>query len=524
MNPTIAIFGCDADAGLKRAFQELAEVLQLRPEFSAAGNLNELAGTVSVLNSAESPAAVPKFQFIRGNNSQTDSTAAVIEFSAHLILPAFLRGRKIVLGKESGWQFLDDPKLGEVAASINGRPIWRIAGESSRVVWSVSTPPPRLSAGEHLSQFFNGETFLPLLPLYLFLRGLSPESRWQAPQLRACLVVDDPNLHARTYGHVDYQSLATLAREKKFHAAMATIPLDAWWTNSEAVRIFRENPRTLSLLVHGNDHLHGELARSCHNGERNALVLESLKRIESLEQRTAIRVDRVMAPPHGVCAPEMFAVLRAGGYEGMTTNRWSLWKHNPAAQLPACSGLHPADLLGGLPVLNRFRFKSSICHGETVMAAVLRQPVIPYGHHQDFAGGMAHFHAAVDTVNSLGNVRWMSLREILETNFEHQIERDTFRVRMFSRRIKFTPPAGITAVQIESTRDAGELPKKFELISPQGKTAIFIGEPAAIPTGAELEMREIAAAPESRLARPAYKSTFVRLRRLVLETRDRLRI
>jgi len=182
-------------------------------------------------------------------------------------------------------------------------------------------------------------------------------------------------------------------------------------------------------LVHGNDHWHGELARPLRNGERDEIVLQSLKRIESLERRAGIHVDRVMAPPHGVCAPEMLDALRTGGYEGMTTNRWSLWKHNPPARLPASLGLQPADLLGGgLPVLNRFRFKSSISHGETIMAAVMRQPVIPYGHHQDFAGGLAHVQAAVEKVNSLGAVRWMSLREILETNFEHRIDRVTFYV------------------------------------------------------------------------------------------------
>jgi hypothetical protein len=531
MNPTVAISGCDADADLKRAFQELTAVLQLRAGFSPARNLNDLVGTVDVSNSAETTTPVPlqpvpKFQFIPGNNAPAKSDGATIEFLDHPILPVFLRRQRIVLGKESGWQFLDDPKLGEVVASINGRPVWRIAGESGCPVWSVSTPLPRLAAGERLSQHFNGETFLSLLPLYLFLRRLSPESRWQAPPLMASLVVDDPNLHARTYGHIDYQSLATLVRKKQFHVAMATIPLDAWWTNVEAARIFRENHRALSLLVHGNDHLHDELARSFHNGERNALVLESLKRIESLEQRAGIGVDRVMAPPHGVCAPEMFDALQTGGYEGMTTNRWSLWKHNPTAQLPASSGLHPADLLGGgLPVLNRFRFKSSICHGECVMAAVLRQPVIAYGHHQDFADGMAHVRAAVETVNSLGAVRWMSLREILESNFEHHIERDTFHVRMFSRRIKFTPPAEITAVQIEKTPFSGEQPRKFEATWPRGKAVVLMDNPVTVPPGVELEIREIAAAPPVvKIVRPAYKSTFVRLRRLVLETRDRLRI
>ena len=526
MNQAIAIFGCDADAELKRALQELANVLQLQPEFSPAENVRDFAATVSVQKPGEAPVALPSLlQFVSGQDASSNVAGATIEFSGHSALPELMRRQKIPLGKESSWQFLDDPKFGEVVASVNGRPVWRIAKSSGGEVWSVSTPSPRLSANGRLCEQLNGETFLPLLPLYLFLRNFSPESRWPAPPLRACLVVDDPNLHAPTYGHIDYRALAALAQEKHFHAAMATIPLDAWRANAEAVSIFRENPRTLSLLVHGNDHLRDELARPFNHRERNELVMQSLQRIGSLERRTGLGVDRVMAPPHGVCAHQMLDTLRSCGYDGMTTNRWSLQRHNPAEQLPAGIGLRPADFLGGgLPVLNRFRFKSSICRGEIFMAAALRQPVIPYGHHQDFADGMASLHETIDAVNSLGNVRWMSLREILESNFEQRVESGALHVRLFSRRIKLTPPDGITSVNIESISPGNESARKYEIISPNGNIPVSTGVTATIPAGVKLEIREMPAPLPATAVRPAYKSTVACLRRIVSETRDRLRI
>ncbi len=239
MFPAIVIFGSDSDAELKRAFQDLAAALQLRVEFSASTDLPNVAAIICVGDLPENLPAVPKFQFVSGNPPSANRVTRTLEFTGNPILPGFLHERKLPLGKESGWGFLDEKQPGDVVATINGQPVWKIAEDCGNKVWSVSTPLPRLRFNERLAHYLNGETFLPLLPLYLFLRGISSESRWQSPPLRACMVVDDPNLHAQTYGHIRYQALAQLARELPFHAAMATVPLDGWWTSARAAQIFR---------------------------------------------------------------------------------------------------------------------------------------------------------------------------------------------------------------------------------------------------------------------------------------------
>jgi hypothetical protein len=96
---------------------------------------------------------------------------------------------------------------------------------------------------------------------------------------------------------------------------------------------------------------------------------------------------------------------------------------------------------------------------------------------------------------------------------------------MFSRRIKLTPPAGITAVQLAADPFSAGSTRKFALSWLQGKQFAAAGETAIIPAGVELEIREVdPAVPVAAADRPAYKSTFVCLRRLASETRDRLRI
>jgi hypothetical protein len=524
MIPAIAILGNDLDAGLKHAFQDLAAVLRLRAEFCTGANLPEAAAIVCLGNLPAALPALPVFQFVTGSPPPAEDANGTLEFTQHPVLPKVLHNRRLPLGKESGWGFLDEKQPGESVATINGRPVWKVAEARGVRVWSVSTTLPRLRANERLSHCLNGETFLPLLPLFLFLRAVSPEARWQAPPLRACLVVDDPNLHAQTYGHIRYQALVQFARENPFHAAMAMVPFDGWWASAGAAKIFRENPHALSLLVHGNDHSRQELARPFQNGGRDALVAQSLSRIKSLEGKKNVRVDRVMAPPHGVCAPEMFSTLRAGGYDGMTTNRWSLWRHNPPEQLPLNFGLHPADWLGGLPVLGRFRFKSSICAGEVLMAALLGQPIIPYGHHQDFAGGMIHVRRVREMVNALP-ARWMSLREILESNYEHHLAAGTLHLRLFSRRVKLTLPPEAGSIQIEPLSFQTEAPQTFEIIWPQKQITVPAQTTVSdLPAGVELEIRATAAPVAARTGPPARKSPAAGLRRLASEIRDRLKI
>ena len=71
--------------------------------------------------------------------------------------------------------------------------------------------------------------FLELLPLAHFLQMVTDAV---PTELRACFVIDDPNLHALRYGHISYPALAQHAEEHGYHAAMAMIPLDAWFAST----------------------------------------------------------------------------------------------------------------------------------------------------------------------------------------------------------------------------------------------------------------------------------------------------
>lgn len=444
-------------------------------------------------------------------------------------LPGPLHGQHLFTPAAAGCEPVDLLPGFACAATVAGKCVWQIAPGAHGNSHVAGLTPPLLGESGHLSEILNGESFLHALPVWLFLRELTEAPHWTPPPLRACLVVDDPNLHRPGYGHIDYQKLIDFSRTQPFHAAMATVPLDGWWVDSATARLFRDHAAVLSLLVHGNDHLHFELARPFSPEQQQTLVHQSLERTAAIDRKAGLAIDRVMAPPHGVCTPGMMGQLLRGGFAGLTTNRWSMWKHSPAITLPADSGFRPADwLAGGLPVVSRFRFNSVIGRNEIVLAALFGQPIVPYGHHQDFADDMAAVRETVTTVNALGPVRWMSMQQILETNFEQLVSGETLRLRLFSRHVKGTLAPGLVRLQPELPPAAA--PGENVTVTWQTRTATGTvtagpGESIPLPAGCSFEVRLAPPAPDrSTTALPAKPPLQVLLRRLASEVRDRLKL
>ena len=141
-----------------------------------------------------------------------------------------------------------------------------------------------------------------MLPLILFLRTLTEDQRWEQPPLQACFMFDDPNLHWRTYGFVDFAQIAAHAQMHNYHVCFATIPLDTWFVHKPTALLFQQYRDQLSLLIHGNDHIAQELARPYSDEELNRNLRQALRRIDEFERRSGVEVSKVMAPPHGACS------------------------------------------------------------------------------------------------------------------------------------------------------------------------------------------------------------------------------
>lgn len=451
---TVGISSPIKSAGLQKTLDTLGEAFGVHFEERVFGEdlgldawvLPEL-NVESIGRLANCP--LPCYAAVRADQLLPCGLSPTIELSGSSALPPFLAGRKVKVAEAADLMSLPR-NLGGLAcvASKGGAPIWAEQKVENCFHHYVSTPVPELKDDESLFQHFHGRQFLRLLPLILFLRALADDKRWERPPLRACFTLDDPNLHWRTYGFVDYSNIAVHAERQNYHVSFAMIPLDTWFEHKSTVALFRKHPKQLSLLIHGNDHIARELARPDEDDKISAKLHQALNRMLAFERRTNVEVSRVMAPPHGACNEKALAAMARLGFEAATISRGSLRHHNREASWLHILGMRPSDIIAGLPVLPRFPLTES-CHNSILIAALLDQPIIAVGHHQDVADGLQLLSQLSGFVNSLGSVHWAGMTRIARSHFAQCLDGDILRVRMYSRHVDVNVPEGVRQLWVD---------------------------------------------------------------------------
>ena len=271
----------------------------------------------------------------------------------------------------------------EVLAEVGGAPVW-LRGEDGGITReTAAAAPPSLQHGDLLRDHLTAGRFWSLLPIAHFLQGICGERT--RPPLRACFVIDDPNIRFASYGSIRYRELAADAGEHGYHVSVATIPLDLTLPGHRAASVFREHPRRLSLAVHGNDHVRLELERARSERDADRLVATALARVERFERRAGLRIERVMCPPHGGCSPETLRSLFAHGFLGLAASRPFPWNGFAEHDRWPAAGWLPAQLAGGLPVLPRYSLANDL--DDLVFRALLGGPLIIYCHQARPAAG-----------------------------------------------------------------------------------------------------------------------------------------
>ncbi len=312
---------------------------------------------------------------------------------------------------------VQEPGDGEVLGRLDGHPAWVAPAGAGLDARHVTCAPAELGEHEVLRERLQAGRCLALLALAHFLGDLLGVRRDAATH--ACFVIDDPNLHWPSYGHIHYGRLLADARERGYHVSIAMTPLDGWLAHPGAVRLFSEGAEQLSICIHGNDHYGPELSRHESVAENLALARQALSRSRSFERRTGLSVDRVMVPPHERISESAALALRAAGFEGICTTRpypWVAtssevsWLRGPV-EAGAMSGWGPCEIVaGGVPMLLRTDFVYP--REDHVIRAFLGQPSILYGHHDLLADGLEVLGQAAQEINGLGEVRWSSLAGI----------------------------------------------------------------------------------------------------------------
>ena len=436
-----------------------------------------------------------------------------------------------------------------VLASIDGLPAWVLDAGRAAPAYRIACAPAELGEHEALRERLEPGRCLALLGIVHFLRELTEERRWQAPPLRAAFLIDDPNLHWPSYGHIGYAELLRHAREHGYHLSVAMVPLDGWLAHPRVTRMFRAGVAQLSVCVHGNDHDGAELGRERAPADSHALAAQALRRADSFQRRTGVTVDRVMVAPHEQLTEQTARALVQRGFEAICATRpypWAVnpdqppWLARPARAGPLAAWESSEVVAGGLPLLLRADFTHP--REDLVLRAFLGQPLILYSHHDLFEHGLDRLADAAAFINGLGETSWGSLAQIARTSAQTRCTRGSLEVRMLIPRARVDVPAGVHELRVDATALAprGDLrgaPEDEALSAVGSETQLIVrhgdgsplaavpatsGMPLPVNAGDRLELELIAPKPLPAVPTPPRRLRPI-LRRLASEGRDRAR-
>ncbi len=456
-------------------------------------------------------------------------SGVAIELAEDEQLARLLRGRR--LSEECAPVPGPSPLNGDqVLAVAGGRPLWwRRPGPG----WAHHSAfgLEELASGEALRDRLRAGHFMGLLPLLHLLRHVCRDLDWDERPLSAAFMIDDPNLHSGSYGYLNYRRLIAHAERHGYHVGLATVPLDGWMCSQRTASLVRSSPKVVSLLMHGNSHLAGELGRLTDDRAAESALAQALCRVAAFERRCGIVVEQVMAPPHELCSTAALAAMFRLGFEGACIARRHPWRdHESLSRLTYARMLkwHPTDLMGaGLPIVPRHPIEHS--REDLVFAALLRQPLIVFAHHWNFADGFDLLEQAAKDINGLGDVRWGSVGSIARNCFFTRRAGETLHVQMHSRRVVVEVPDGVSVVRVSTSSLIGDEPQR-QLVSGAADVRLaatqggWMSDALPASPGASLELKLASAHPLDPAAVPHPKRTpWPIVRRVLVEGRDRAR-
>jgi hypothetical protein len=372
-----------------------------------------------------------------------------------------------------------------------------------------------------------------MIALLQFLRSASRADLWAPPAgPHACIVFDDPNVRWKTYGYVDYAGLIRNSREHAYHLSFAHIPLDFRFFSRRVVRLFHSAPDQVSLTVHGNNHTPTELGwRSAREADK--LVAQALRRTRRFEQRSGLRVSKVMVPPHEVCSEPVLRSMVRLGFEAVTLTRPFGWSSDVNSESPYASptsrsaGFTPADVTAfGMPMITRRSLNS---HEEITLRAFLDLPIVLYGHEWDLCEGPGVLQRAAEIVNRLPGASWTDLSTLCRSNYTSRRSGTELHVRPYARRIRVAAvgPEVDTIVVHPLLEDGEDRTAEYEYQSGTRHVRLSDHERSTLVLAAtepevdvEIELVSDAALDWAAVPPPRRHAVYL-LRRFATETRDR---
>lgn len=385
-----------------------------------------------------------------------------IDLEFHPQVDDLFHGRAINERTGLHWSPVDVRPGDQILARSETEPVlvWRL--EEKWNVFISSAPLQDLEEGERLVDRFRPGCFLGLLPLLQLVRGVLLRNGWQESPLRAAMIVDGPNIQSERYGRLSLAALARNADQYDYHVSIGMRPVDSWRTSPSAVDLFRTKRTQLSLHFCGPDPepaqgdsgafpvgapdvLSESLAALTDAACASRLAL-AWKRIERFESKALIPVSRVMSPESGITTLAEASMMRRLGFEAVCYDHAAQWMDDDRDHWTTVGAL-PADLVaGGFPALGVT--DASAEKMELLFRAFWGQPLLVRHKLADLANGFDVLSQWATFINSLGEVRWLPVEDLSQSNYQRGIRRDTLLIRMFGRKARVHVPTTTSTLNV----------------------------------------------------------------------------
>jgi hypothetical protein len=308
--------------------------------------------------------------------------------------------------------------------------------------------------------------FLAAAPVVMYVKWAFGSSCWQAAEIAACLVIDDPLLKPR-YGFLNFERLLKIMDDVDFSTSIAFIPWNSNRSTRKVVQVFKENRKRFSLSVHGCDHVGGEF------GIRNSSRLawksrQALNRMAQHQCGTGLPYDPVMIFPQGVFSELAMSVLKSSDFIAVVNTEVIAADAEPRTIRIADCWNVAVMKYSDFPVYTRRYLSDGI--ENFAFDILLGKPCIIVAHHNECSDDCLRLGNFVKQLNEL-NVRliWTNLAEVVRRSFrqreissgiieieiygsETRIENSTGEKKTYRVRKQEAAPASIKEI-----RAAGEL-------------------------------------------------------------------
>ena len=197
-------------------------------------------------------------------------------------------------------------------------------------------------------------------------------------------------------------------KEHRFFTEIAFIPWNYRRSDPKTVRLLADNTDYYAICVHGCNHLGNEFGGRDYQ-ELSSLSSTALWRMEQHKRLTGLSYDPVIVFPQGRFSSVALKALKDQGYFAAFS---STLRATDGEELPAIEYQRPATTIyHDFPLFLR-RYPKDKSHFIQDMTS--GRPIVIVAHHSVFRNGYKTITDLVDWVNSLGNIKWCSLSDIVE--------------------------------------------------------------------------------------------------------------